>query len=103
MQTLTLTPSLTLTVAPGSDLPMRIMAVKPAKKPARARSAKRRFPSYHAGVTSTADYVRAYFGLNSHPTIAAYGSEDWLSLYQPLPDTPAVVSDVIETVEIEHE
>jgi hypothetical protein len=42
MQTLTLTPSLTLTVAPGSDLPMRIMAVKPAKKPAPGRSAKRR-------------------------------------------------------------
>jgi len=102
MQTLTLTPSLTLTVAPGSDLPTRIMAIKPAKKPALARSAKRRFPTYHAGVTSTADYVRAYFGLNSQRDIAAYDNycTDWLSLYHPLPDTPAVVSDVIETVEV---
>jgi hypothetical protein len=78
MQTLKLTPSLTLTVAPGSDLPMRIMAVKPAKKPAPGRSAKRRFPTYHADNYCT----------------------DWLSLYHPLPDTPAAVSDVIETVEV---
>jgi len=81
---------------------MRIMAVKPAKKPAPGRSDKRRFPAYRAGATSTADYVNAYFGLNSRLDIAAYDNycTDWLSLYHPLPDTPAVVSDVIETVEV---
>ena len=94
MQTLKLTPSLTLTVAPGSTLPMRITAVKPAKKPAPGRSAKRLFPAYRAGVTSTAAYVRAYFGLN----VGLICPPDY---YHPLPDTPAAVSDVIETVEVE--
>jgi len=75
---------------------MRIMAIKPAKKPALAlaRSDKRLFPAYRAGVTSTAAYVRAYFGLN----VGLICPPDY---YHPLPDTPAAVSDVTETVEVE--
>lgn len=97
----------TYTVAPGSSLPMTLgtlvtlAALRPVKKPALARSAKRQFPSYHPGITSTRDYINAYFGLNSHPKIAAWPRHEtnWLSLYQPLPDEPAAVSDVIETIE----
>lgn len=92
------------TVAPGSPAPMALATLKPVKKPALARSHKRQFPGYAPGVTSTADYIRAYFGLNSSPKIAAYDkyTKEWLSLYQPLPDEPAAVytgADTVETVE----
>lgn len=92
------------TVAPGSSIPMTLATLKPVKKPALARSHKRQFPSYAPGFTSTADYINAYFGLNSSPKIAAWPRHctDWLSLYQPLPDEPAAVytgADTVETVE----
>ena len=87
--------------APGSTAPMALATLKPVKKPALARTAKRQFPHYAAGITSTADYVNAYFGLNSHPKIAAYPRHetDWISLYQPLPDAPAALYQGVDTVE----
>jgi hypothetical protein len=91
----------TYTAAPGSDLFMRLSAIKPARKPALARAHKRQFPVYRPGVTSTADYIRQYFGLNSGPKIAAYPRHetDWLRLYEPLPGTPAAVYTGVDTVE----
>lgn len=93
----------TYTVAPGSTLALQLAALKPLKKPPLARSAKRQFPHYAAGITSTADYINAYYGLNSHPKIAAWPRHEtnWLSLYQPLPDEPAAVytgADTVETI-----
>ena len=50
---------------------------------------------------STADYVRQYFALNSQQyKMPAYPSHvDHLSLYAPLPDTPAATYAGIDTVE----
>lgn len=92
------------TVAPGSTLALQLAALKPLKKPSLARSAKRQFPTYLPGHTSTAGYINVYFGLNSDRKIAAYPRHEtnWLSLYQPLPDKPAAVytgADTVETIE----
>ena len=95
----------TYTVAPGSALPLTLAALKPAKRPALARSHKRAFPAYVPGVTSTADYIKAYYGLNTRPygKIYAYDNAvDHLTLYAPLPDAPAALYvgvDTVETVE----
>lgn len=97
----------TYTVAPGSALPLALAALKLVKKPALARPHKRLFPGYAPGATSTADYVKAYFELNTRPfsEIAAYGNHlDHLALYAPLPDTPAALYqgvDSVETVEVD--
>lgn len=90
------------TVAPGSSLPMTLATLKPVKKPALARSAKRQFPSYHPGITSTAEYIEAYFSLNTRPfnRIHAYDNlGHHLGLYQPLPAAPAAVYTGVDSVE----
>ena len=90
------------TAAPGSDLFLRLSALKPAKRPALARSHKRLFPAYVAGVTSTSDYIKAYYGLNTRPygKIYAYdNAADHLALYAPLPDAPAALYTGVDTVE----
>ena len=94
----------TYTVAPGSALPLTLAALKPIKKPALARSHKRLFPSYVAGVTSTADYVRAYFGTNTGRRSGIYAYDDYvdhLTLYAPLPDAPAALYVGVDTVEVD--
>jgi len=89
-------------VAPGSTIPLQLAALKPAKRPALARSDKRLFPEWHRRM-STADYVRQYFALNSQQyKLPAYPSHiDHLSLYDPLPDTPAATYVGVDTVEID--
>lgn len=91
----------TYTVAPGSTLPLALATLKPLKRPRRATTHKRQFPAYAPGITSTRDYINAYFGLNSNRKIAAYDNyaKDWLSLYQPLPDTPAALYQGADSVE----
>ena len=92
----------TYTVAPGSAIPLTLAALKPAKRPALARSHKRVFPAYVAGVTSTADYIKAYFALNTgrRSNIFAYdNAADHLALYAPLPDAPAALYTGVDTVE----
>ena len=89
----------TYTVAPGSTLPLQIMALKPAKRP-RSTSDKRLFPKHQAH-WSTADYVRYYFALNSQRKVAAYPDDgDHLALYHPLPDAPAATYIGMDTVEV---
>ena len=93
----------TYVVAPGSALPLTLAALKPAKRPALARSHKRAFPTYVAGM-STADYIKAYFGANtrSYGNINAYAYvTDHLALYAPLPDAPAAVYTGVDTVEVD--
>jgi hypothetical protein len=61
-------------------------ALKPLR-PTKIKAHKRSFPKFFS---STADYVRQYFELNSHWALAAYGKHsDHISLYYPLPDRVA--------------
>ena len=90
----------TYTVAPGSTLPLQIMALKPMR-PLRPTSDKRLFPKHQAH-WSTADYVRQYFALNSHQIkLPAYPNHvDHLALYHPLPNTPAATYTGMDSVEV---
>lgn len=93
----------TYTLAPGSTVALQLSAIKPARTKL-ARTEKRLFPAYAAGVDSTADYICRYFQLNSQQyKLPAYPNHvDHLALYAPLPDTPAAVyagTDTVETVE----
>ena len=94
----------TYTVAPGSAIPLTLASLKPAKRPALARSHKRVFPAYTPGM-STADYIKAYFGTNTGRRSGIYAYDDYadhLALYAPLPDAPAALYvgvDTVETVE----
>jgi hypothetical protein len=99
MHTVTLNGT-TYTLKPGSAAAEAVTRpIKPLRKPALGRSDKRLFPTYHAGVTSSADYVRAYFALNSKPYTAYDKHADHLKLYEPLPDTPAAVYQGLDSVE----
>lgn len=91
----------TYTIAPGSTLPLQVMALKPIKRPPRLVSDKRLFPK-HKSHWSTADYVRRYFALNSqrYKSPAYPDDVDHLALYQPLPDTPAATYTGIDSVEV---
>lgn len=92
----------TYTIAPGSTLPLDIMALKPIKRPIRVASDKRLFPQ-HKARWSTADYVKQYFALNAHRKVAAYPGHkeiNHLLLYCPLPDAPAATYTGIDSVEV---
>lgn len=89
-------------VQPGSSALLQLASIKPAKTRL-ARSDKRRYPVYAPG-DSTADYVRRYFELNTesrHGSPCAYGQHiDHMTLYAPLPDTPAAVYTGVDSVEV---
>ena len=87
----------TYTVAPGSTLPLQIMALNPI----RVASDKRLFPK-HKPHWSTADYIKCYFALNSQRYEApAYPDHvDHLALYHPLPDAPAATYIGLDSVEV---
>ena len=104
MQTLTRTypdgTRASYTLQPGSAAAEALTRpVKPHKLP--RKGDKRLYPAYVAGVTSTADYVRQFFELNSQRNkLPAYASHvDHLALYAPLPDEPAAVYLGLDTVE----
>ena len=63
---------------------------------------KRQYPQFSLLSTSTADYVRRYFALNSQRNkLPAYpGHVDHLALYAPLPDAPAAVYTGVDSVEM---
>ena len=94
----------TYRLEPGS--PHAAPLLTPMKLPRTrwARTEKRRFPGYLPGCTSTADYVRCYFSMNTdsraRTRICAYPDHvDHLALYAPLPDTPAAVYTGVDSVE----
>ena len=89
----------TYTVAPGSTLPMQIMALKPVKGGIGRATDKRLFPK-HQPHWSVAKYVKEYFALNSHHKVAAFQQTDPLALYHPLPDTPAATYAGLDSVEV---
>ena len=99
MQTITISGT-TYTLKPGSAAAETLTRpIKPLRKPALGRSDKRLFPAYTAGVTSTADYVKGYFALNSQRALPAYPKGNHLALYVPLPDVPAATYQGLDTVE----
>lgn len=100
MQTITISGT-TYTLKPGSAVAETITRpMKPYKIP--RKGDKRHYPAYTPGVTSTADYVRGYFALNSqrYKTPAYPDHVDHLALYVPLPDAPAAVYQGLDTVEV---
>ena len=102
MQTITISGT-TYTLKPGSAAAEALTRpIKLLRKPALGRSDKRLFPAYVAGVTSTADYIKGYFALNSQRyKVPAYPDHvDHLALYVPLPDAPAAVYQGLDSVEV---
>jgi hypothetical protein len=92
----------TYTAAPGSELPLALATLKPYRL--KRKGEKRLYPAYVRGITSTRDYVSAYFSLNTRPhgKINAYANHlDQLSLYAPLRDEPAHGYMGIDTIESE--
>lgn len=88
-----------------TDTLSAILSVKPARKP-RSRVDRRAYPKFREG-TSTADYVRAYFRLQTErdgiryvgARVHAYADHiDHLALYQPL-STARQYSVIIDGVE----
>jgi hypothetical protein len=59
--------------------------LKPLKS-TKIKAHKRSFPKIFG---STEDYIRQYFALNFHVKIAAYGPDNHVALYHPLPDRVA--------------
>jgi hypothetical protein len=97
MHTITISGT-TYTLKPGSAAAESVTRpIKPHKLP--RKGDKRQYPTYVAGVTSTADYVRSYFYMNSQRTMPAYGTGDHLALYAPLPDAPAATYQGLDSVE----
>lgn len=88
-----------------TDTLSAILSVKPARKP-RSRVDRRAYPKFREG-TSTADYVRAYFRLQTERNgfryigaqVYAYADHlDHVALYQPLSTAAqhSVVNDGVE-------
>ena len=101
MQSITLNGT-TYTLKPGSAAAETLTRpIKPHKLP--RKGDKRYYPAYTPGVTSTADYVRAYFALNSQRYKApAYPDHvDHFALYVPLPTAPAAEYQGLDTIETE--
>ena len=71
-------------------------AIKPMK-PSKIKAHKRHFPMFF---DSTEDYIKSYFALNSHWTVAAYDKNtDHIALYCPLPDRVARLNPAEPEVE----
>ena len=78
-----------------------LQSANKARKP-RPKADKRVFPQFQSH-WSSADYINAYFALNSGRKVPAYPEHiDHLALYAPLPDRPAPwAPDVVEFETIE--
>lgn len=77
----------TVTEAHAQSMRDLFAGLKPLK-PTKIKAHARRFPHLN-GFWSTEDYIRQYFALNFHMKIAAYGPDNHVSLYHPLPDRVA--------------
>ena len=77
----------TVTEAHAQSMRDLFAGLKPLK-PTKIKAHARRFP-HPNGFWSTEDYIRQYFALNFHMKIAAYGPDNHVSLYHPLPDRVA--------------
>lgn len=76
----------TVTEAHAQSMRDLFAGLKPLK-PTKIKPHKRHFPMFF---DSTEDYIKQYFALNSHWTLAAYDKKsNHISLYHPLPDRVA--------------
>lgn len=86
----------TVTEAHAQSMRDLFAGLKPLK-PTKIKAHKRSFPKFFS---STADYVRQYFELNSHWALAAYDkNSDHIALYHPLPDRVARLNPAEPEVE----
>jgi hypothetical protein len=77
----------TVTEAHAQSMRDLFAGLKPLKS-TKIKAHARRFP-HPNGFWSTEDYIRQYFSLNSYMKIAAYGPDNHVALYHPLPDRVA--------------
>ena len=75
----------TVTEAHAQSMRDVFAGIKPMR-PSKIKAHKRSFPNIFS---STEDYIKQYFELNSHWALAAYGSGNHIALYHPLPDRVA--------------
>lgn len=76
----------TVTEAHAQSMRDVFAGIKPMR-PSKIKAHKRSFPNIFS---STEDYIKQYFELNSHWTLAAYDKHsDHIALYHPLPDRVA--------------
>ena len=87
----------TVTEAHAQSMRDLFAGLKPLK-PTKIKAHARRFP-HPNGFWSTEDYIRQYFALNFHMKIAAYGPDNHVSLYHPLPDRVARLNPAEPEVE----
>jgi hypothetical protein len=87
----------TVTEAHAQSMRDLFAGLKPLK-PAKIKAHARRFP-HPDGFWSTEDYIRQYFALNFHMKIAAYGPDNHVALYHPLPDRVARLNPAEPEVE----
>lgn len=85
----------TVTDAHAQSMRDVFAGLKPLK-PTKIKAHKRSFPQFFE---STEDYIKQYFALNSHWKIAAYGSDNHVALYHPLPDRVARLNPAEPEVE----
>ena len=85
----------TVTEAHAQSMRDLFAGLKPLK-PTKIKAHKRRFPKIFS---STEDYIKQYFELNSHWALAAYGSGNHIALYHPLPDRVARLNPAEPEVE----
>ena len=85
----------TVTEAHAQSMRDQFAALKPMR-PTKIKAHKRSFPKFFG---STEDYIKQYFELNSHWTLAAYGSGNHIALYHPLPDRVARLNPAEPEVE----
>ena len=75
----------TVTEAHAQSMRDLFAGLKPLKS-TKIKAHKRSFPKIFG---STEDYIQQYFALNSHWALAAYGPDNHVALYHPLPDRVA--------------
>ena len=73
-------------------------AIKPLRPP-KMKASSRSYPRLY-GFSSTEDYIKRYFALNSERGISAYDKNtDHIALYHPLPDRVARLNPAEPEVE----
>ena len=100
MITIQTAPRGTVTVTEANAQAMRdaYAALKPLRPP-KKKTSSRSYPRMY-GFSSTEDYIKRYFALNSEIGISAYdGRTDHTALYHPLPDRVARLNPAEPEVE----
>ena len=90
--------TVTVTEANAQSMRDAYAALKPLRPP-KMKASSRSYPRMY-GFSSTEDYIKRYFALNSERGISAYdGRTDHIALYYPLPDRVARLNPAEPEVE----